>query len=438
LHTGKGQTPLYVTDIANCPNLPGLTMFPEDVRVLLLDGIHPSAAALLGKHSYTVETLHYTPAEDELIARLRGTRILGVQPAISVTAATLGRAPSLFAVGVFGMDTSKIDLDAAIEHGIVVFNAPFSGTRSMAELVLAEMIVLSRRLTEKNSRMHLGQWDKASAGAHEMRKRRLGIVGYGSVGSQVSVLAEALGMTVFYFDVADRLALGNARRCCSLAELLSAVDIVTLHVGEGPENHGLIGVAELARMRPGSLLLNLSNRFAVDHRALRAAIEADRVAGAAIDVFPAEPSTPTEGFRSELRGLPNVILTPRVGAATRDAQADIARFVSGKLHDFMASGASSLSTNAPGVAMPGQVPTGQRGARRLTLLHQNRLGVLAEVNAILSAHGANIEGQVLGTRGDIGYVITDVQGGDVGVAAHRIVALPATIRIRLTATGPLP
>jgi D-3-phosphoglycerate dehydrogenase len=393
---------------------------------MLLEGIHPRAAALLGMHGYAVETLEHTLTEEELIARLRGARILGIESATPVTATVLKEAPGLLAVGTFGKETSQIDLDAAIEHGVVVFNAPFSGTRSVAELVLAELIALSRRLTEKNARMLEGRWDKSSAGAHEIRRRRLGIVGYGTTGSQVSVLAEALGMSVFFFDIADKLALGNARRCDSLAELLSAVDIVTLHVGGRQENRGLIGASELARMRPGSLLLNLSNGLAVDHQALYAAIKTGQVAGAAIDVFPVEPSAAAAGFRSPLCGLPNVILTPHLGGATEEAREDIAGFVSGKLHDFIASGASTLSVNAPGVTLPGQP-----GACRLTLLHENMPGVLATVNAILSDHGANIEGQVLGTRGRTGYVITDVGGGDVGAAASRLQELPATIRVRL-------
>lgn len=410
-------------------------MCPEEVRVLLLEGIHPGVAALFDRHGYTVETLARTLTEDELIARLRGTHILGIRSATPVTATVLKEAPSLLAVGAFCNQTSQIDLDAAIEHGVVAFNAPYSCTRSVAELVLAELIALSRRLTEKNASMLQGRWDKSSAGAHEIRRRRLGIVGYGTIGSQVSVLAEALGMSVFFFDVADKLALGNARRCGSLAELLAAVDVVTLHVDGRAENRGLIGAGELARMRPGSLLLNLSNGLAVDHQALYAAIKAGQIAGAAIDVFPVEPSEPAATFRSELCGVPNVILTPHLGGATEEAREDIARFVSGKLHDFIVSGASTLSANAPGVALPGQALTGQPDGCRLTLLHENTPGVLATVNAILSDHGANIEGQVLGTRGRTGYVITDIRGGDIGAAAGRLRELPATIRIRLPRTA---
>lgn len=423
---------MYVAGITDCSDLPNLAIDPEDVRVLLLDGIHPGSAAELAKNGYAVETLDHTPAEDDLLARLSGTCILGVRYMTPAIDAVLTRAPGLLAVGIFGRETDPIDLDAATRHGIAVFNAPFSGTRSVAELVLAEVIALSRRLVEKNDHTHQGRWDKSSAGAHEMRRRRLGIVGYGSTGSQVSVLAEALGMTVFFFDSIDRLALGNARRCGSLAELLSAVDIVTLHVDERMENNRLIGADELGRMRPGSLLLNLSNRFAVDHQALYAAIETGRIAGAAIDVFPDEPVTPISGFNSTLRGLPNVILTPHLGMATEEAQEDIAHFVSGKLHDFVASGTSTLSLNIPGLTLPGQEPTGKSGGRRLTLFHRNTPGVLASVNTILSDHGANIEGQALGTRGSTGYVITDIGGGDVDAAARRIGELPTTIRIRLT------
>jgi D-3-phosphoglycerate dehydrogenase len=274
--------------------------------------------------------------------------------------------------------------------------------------------------------MHQGRWDKSSAGAHEVRNRRLGIVGYGNIGSQVSVLAEALGMSVFFFDTADKLALGNARRCGSLDELLGAVDVITLHVDGRPENRGLIGAEELALMRRGGLLLNLSRGSVVDHEALRVAVETGQLAGAAIDVFPAEPRAPGAGFRSPLQDLPNVILTPHVAGSTEEAQEDIARFVSGKLHDFAAGGESTLSVNVPGVTL-----ARQPGTRRLTLLHTNAPGVLATVNSILADHDANIEGQVLGTRGETGYVITDIRGGDIRAAARRLQVLPSTIRLRL-------
>jgi D-3-phosphoglycerate dehydrogenase len=399
------------------------------MRMLLLEAIHPDAVALLGKHGYQVETVDRALDEQELIARLPGVSVLGIRSRTKVTAAVLDAAPDLLAVGAFCVGTNQIDLAAATSRGVAVFNAPFSNTRSVVELVLAELIALTRGLTEKNALMHRGRWDKSAVGAHEVRSRRLGIVGYGNIGSQLSVLAENLGMSVFFYDVTDKLALGNAQRCGSLDELLSSVDIVTLHVDGRPENHDLIGARELARMRPGSLLLNHSRGFVVNHQALRAAIESGRLAGAGIDVFPDEPSSRGEEFASELRGLPNVILTPHVSGSTEEAQQHIAHFVSGKLHDFVAKGATTLSVNVPGLALADQAD-----ARRLTLLHRNMPGVLGSVNSILADHGANIRGQLLGTRGDTGYVITDIQpeiqDWDPDAVLGKIQALPATIRLR--------
>jgi D-3-phosphoglycerate dehydrogenase len=401
-------------------------MCADDPSVLLLEAIHPDAATLLSKQGHITETVDRALDEDELITRLPGVGVLGIRSGTKVTAAVLDAAPDLLAVGAFCVGTNQIDLAAATDRGVTVFNAPFSNTRSVVELVLAEVIALTRRLTEKNALMHRGEWNKSAAGAHEVRGRRLGIVGYGNIGSQLSVLAENLGMSVFFYDLADKLALGNAQRCASLEELLSVADIVSLHVDGRPGNEGLIGADELARMPPGGLLLNLSRGCVVDHRALRAAIESGRLAGAAVDVFPHEPGSAGERFISELRGLPNVILTPHVGGSTEEAQQHIAHFVSGKLHDFVASGDTTLSVNVPGVAL-----ADQPGARRLTLLHRNTPGVLGSVNSILAGHGANIQGQMLSTRGDVGYAVTDLAGGDDRAALRELRDLPATIRPRL-------
>jgi D-3-phosphoglycerate dehydrogenase len=312
-----------------------------------------------------------------------------------------------------------------------VFNAPFSNTRSVVELALAEIIALTRRLTDKNAQMHQGIWDKSAAGSHEVRGRRLGIVGYGNIGGQLSVLAESLGMSVFFYDTADKLALGNARRCGSLQELLEVSDVVTLHVDGRPGNSGLFGEAEFAAMRPGSLFLNLSRGFVVDHAALRRNIESGHLTGAAVDVFPQEPRGRGEAFASELRGLPNVILTPHVGGSTEEAQQDIGEFVAGKLRDYVASGATSLSVNLPEVALP---PT--PGTHRLVHLHRNVPGVLATINQVLADHGANIEGQLLGTRDDLGYVLTDIGTEYTGDMLTSLRELDVTVRLRTTGTAP--
>ena len=396
-------------------------------RVLLLEGIHPDAVAFLEKNGYAVETVGRALDEDELIARVPGVELLGIRSKTNVTDAVLAAAPELLAVGAFCIGTNQIDLGSASERGVAVFNAPFSNTRSVVELVVSEIIALTRRLVDKNAAMHAGVWDKSAEGSHEIRGRRLGIVGYGNIGSQLSVLAESLGMSVYFYDTADKLALGNARRCASLDELLASVDIVTLHVDGRPGNNDLFGNAEFGRMRPGSLFLNLSRGFVVDHGALRDHIASGHLAGAAVDVFPNEPKARGDEFVSALRGLPNVIMTPHIGGSTEEAQQDIGQFVAGKLHDFVSTGNTALSVNLPPVSLPSQT-----GVHRLTHLHRNTPGVLATINGVLADHDVNIEGQLLGTRGDLGYVITDIgsQRYTPDVVA-RLRDLPATVRLRL-------
>jgi D-3-phosphoglycerate dehydrogenase len=306
-----------------------------------------------------------------------------------------------------------------------VFNAPFSNTRSVVELALAEIIAMARRLPEKTAQMHAGIWDKSAAGAHEVRGRRLGIVGYGNIGTQLSVLAENLGMSVYFYDISDKLALGNARRCSTLHELLETAETVTLHVDGRDGNRGFFGAAEFAAMRPRSLFLNLSRGFVVDHAALRANIESGHIAGAAIDVFPSEPKGRGDEFVSELRGLPNVILTPHVGGSTEEAQQDIGDFVAGKLADYVVSGSTSLSVNMPGIALP-TVP----GTHRLVHLHQNVPGVLAAINRVLADHGVNVEGQLLRTRDEYGYVLTDISSEYSDEVLAELRSMPVTIRLR--------
>jgi D-3-phosphoglycerate dehydrogenase len=394
-------------------------------RALLLENIHPDARARLAKDGCQVDTLPRALTEDELVSAVDGVQLLGIRSGTHVTERVLDAAPDLLAIGAFCIGVNQIDLAAASRRGVAVFNAPFSNTRSVVELALAEIIALTRRLTGKNRQMHAGEWDKSAAGSHEVRGRRLGIVGYGNIGGQLSVLAEALGMTVVFFDTADKLALGNARRCGTLQELLEISDVVTLHVDGRPGNSGLFGAAEFDAMKPGSLFLNLSRGFVVDHASLRRHIESGRLAGAAVDVFPAEPRGRGEEFVSELRGLPNVILTPHVGGSTEEAQQDIGEFVAGKLLDYLDTGATSLSVNLPGVALP-VVP----GTHRLVHLHQNVPGVLAKINQLLAEHDANIEGQLLGTRDELGYVLTDIGTEYTAGMLARLQAMDVTIRLR--------
>ncbi|HZD64733.1 MAG TPA: phosphoglycerate dehydrogenase [Acidimicrobiales bacterium] len=396
------------------------------LEVLLLEGIHDDAADLLAAEGHRVEALDRALPEPELVEALGTVDLLGIRSKTQLSGSVLAQAPRLMAVGAFCIGTNQIDLPAATRQGIVVFNAPFSNTRSVVELVLAEIIALTRRLTERSWALHEGVWDKSSSGSHEVRGRRLGIVGYGKIGSQLSVLAETLGMTVYFYDSADRLALGNARRCSSLEELLEAVDVVTLHVDGRPDNRDLFGEAELSRMRPGALFLNLSRGFVVDHAALRRHLESGHLAGAAIDVFPGEPGRRGASFTSELQHLPNVILTPHIGGSTEEAQQDIGGFVAQKLADFVATGSTAMSVNLPDLSLPDR-----SGAHRLVHIHHNTPGVLATINGLLAEHQVNIEGQHLGTRGEVGYVITDIGQDYTEGMVRALEALPETIRVRL-------
>jgi D-3-phosphoglycerate dehydrogenase len=396
------------------------------VRALLLENVHPDAVGLLEAAGVAVESVDRALGVDELAAALDGVQLLGIRSKTDVPAAVLAGATDLLAIGAFCIGTNQIDLAAADTRGVAVFNAPFSNTRSVVELALAEIVALTRRLTEKNTDMHAGVWDKSATGAHEIRGRRLGIVGYGNIGAQLSVLAESLGMSVVFYDTADKLALGNARRCETLDELLGCSDVVSLHVDGRHTNRDIFGEQQFAAMRQGALFLNLSRGFVVDHGALRAHIESGHLAGAAVDVFPHEPAGRGDEFVSELRGLPNVILTPHIGGSTEEAQQDIGRYVAGKLRDFVVDGSTTMSVNLPHLALP-QRPDGHRIAH----LHHNVPGVLASINGLLADHKVNIEAQLLGTRGALGYVLTDVSVDYPPAVLDELAAMDETVRVRL-------
>ena len=396
------------------------------MKALLLENIHSETVRLLENAEVEVTQRTSALSEADLAAALPGVEMLGIRSKTRVTPAVLAAAPDLLAVGAFCIGTDQIDLAAASARGVAVFNAPYSNTRSVVELTLAEIIALTRRLTEKDRAMHAGVWDKSAHGAHEVRGRTLGIVGYGNIGAQLSVVSEALGLRVVFYDTADKLVLGNAHRCVSLDELLETSDIVSLHVDGRPSNSSLFGEKEFSRMRPGALFLNLSRGFVVDHEALRRHLLTGHLAGAAVDVFPDEPRSAGEEFVSVLRELPNVILTPHIGGSTEEAQSDIGAFVGAKLADFVTDGSTSLSVNLPHVTLPAAT-----GTHRLAHLHRNVPGVMAEINSVLAAHSVNVEAQLLGTRGDLGYALTDIAIDYPDDVVARLREMDPTVRLRV-------
>lgn len=395
------------------------------MKALLLENIHSEAERVLSARGFEVETRATALSPEELTEALSGVNYLGIRSTTDVPAEVLDSSPELRAIGAFCIGTNQIDLAAASRNGVAVFNAPYSNTRSVVELAIAEVISLSRGLTEKNCNMHAGLWDKSAVGSHEVRGRTLGIIGYGNIGSQLSVLAEALGMRVLFFDIADRLPLGNARRCDTLVELLGESDIVSLHVDGRAENAGFFGANEFAAMRPKSHFINLCRGHVVDHEALHDVLASGHLAGAAIDVFPSEPKKRDDNFGSVLQHMPNVILTPHVGGSTLEAQEDIGRYVAGKLADYDALGSTSMSVNLP------DIPTGSFKARRIVHLHHNVPGVMAGLNRILANSDLNIGAQSLATRGQIGYAITDVEGAPEEGMLEQLRSLDGTIRVRV-------
>jgi len=395
------------------------------LRALLLENVHPVAAQNLRDAGIEVVTRSGALDEAELIESLADFQILGIRSKTTVTRKVLESVPGLQAVGTFSIGTNQIDLEAAAAHGVAVFNAPYSNTRSVVELAVAEIISLTRRLTVRDKALHDGVWDKTADGAHEVRGRTLGIIGYGNIGSQLSVLAENLGMRVVFYDTAEKLSLGNAHRVETVEELLAVSDAVTIHVDGRPGNAGLFGAELFSGMKPGAIFLNLSRGFVVDVEALREHILSGHLGGAAVDVFPTEPKKRGDEFTSPLRGLPNVILTPHVGGSTEEAQEAIGEFVSKKVRDFVQTGSTTLSVNLPNLQLA------HTGVGRIMLLHRNVPGVLARVNQVFADHGANIEAQMLATRGEIGYVVTDISDVTQRGASAKLQAMDSTIRLRI-------
>jgi len=387
----------------------GATDFPafsrraSELSVVLLEGIHDSAVSALDDAGFqNITRLTGALQGDELTAAVSGAHYLGIRSRSQLTPEVLEAAPELRAVGCFCIGTNQVDLQTAARCGVPVFNAPFSNTRSVAELVLAESILLLRDVPRKNAAAHRGEWQKSAVGSNEIRGKRLGIVGYGHIGTQLGLLAEAFGMRVFFYDTATKLALGNAEPVDSLDDLLERVDVVSLHVPETPATRNMLGAEQLKRMRDGAILINASRGTVVDIDALRDALDNDKLRGAAIDVFPEEPRSNTDKFESSLRGFDNVVLTPHVGGSTQEAQERIGVEVADKLIKFHRYGETVSAKNFPEVSLPPHF-----GTYRLLHIHRNQPGVLAQVNAVFSEGGINIEGEYLQTDAQIGYVVVD-------------------------------
>ena len=395
-------------------------------KILLLEGIHPVAEQHLKDAGFVVETEKSALSEEKLIEKLKGVSALGIRSKTQVTEKVLKSTKSLDVIGAFCIGTNQIDVNTANRLGVPVFNAPYSNTRSVAELIIAELIALSRRLFDVSKEAHVGGWIKSAKGAFEVRGKTLGIVGYGHIGSQVSVLAESLGMRVIFYDIVKKLPLGNAKVCNSLATLLSKADFVTLHVPETPLTQNMIGEEELSMMKKGSFLLNASRGTVVDIAALSRALKGHHLAGAAVDVFPEEPENNDQEFASELQGLSNVILTPHIGGSTEEAQEAIGHEVSESLARFLQFGSTTGSVNFPALELP---PL--RSGVRLVNVHKNVPGVLGKINSIVSELEGNIAGQHLSTDPQIGYLVMDVEGVNGSTLLSKVSGLDVSLRTRL-------
>lgn len=397
------------------------------IKILLLEGVHQSAIEALNAAGYENIEYHKTALpEDELIEKISEAHFIGIRSRTQLTSKVLEHANKLVAIGCFCIGTNQVDLEAASSKGIVVFNAPYSNTRSVAELVLGELILLLRGIPEKNAVSHRGGWMKSAVGSFETRGKRLGIVGYGSIGTQLSVLAESLGMEVCFYDIITKLPLGNARQVKSLEELLSTCDVISLHVPETPSTKMMIGAEEIAQIKKGAIFLNASRGTVVDLEALAESIKAGNIAGAAIDVFPVEPKGNAEEFVSPLRGLDNVILTPHIGGSTMEAQENIGVEVAVKLIQYSDIGTTTAAVNFPEVALPAQADT-----HRILHIHENRPGVLSKINSIFSDNGINISGQFLRTTEKLGYMVMEVDADMGEIALEKVKEVDGTIKARV-------
>lgn len=399
----------------------------ENIKILLLEGIHPSAVRNLNKNGFAnVERHDVAWSEEELLDKIADVHVIGIRSKTQITEKVIRNAHRLKAIGCFCIGTNQVDLQAATRSGITVFNSPYSNTRSVAELVIAESIMLLRKIPLRDKKAHEGVWLKDAKESYEIRGKRIGIIGYGHIGSQVSVLAESMGLKVSYYDILPKLPMGNARRVESLDDLFETCDIITLHVPATPDTHMMIGKTELDKMKNGSILLNLSRGSVVDIHALKESIESGHVAGAAIDVYPEEPESKNEMFRSELQNLPNVILTPHIGGSTMEAQFNIGVDVSTKIINLIDNGTTVGSHSVPELNLPTQ-----KNAHRILNIHENKPGVLSDINRILSDMDINILGQYLKTNEEIGYVVLDIDKEYDETLVEKLNNVKHTIRSRI-------
>ncbi|CAI8222182.1 MAG: phosphoglycerate dehydrogenase [Flavobacteriaceae bacterium] len=411
---------LYVND------LPRHISYPKNrIKVLLLENVHPDAFQKLSKDGFSVETVKTSLSEEELIQKIKGVHVLGIRSKTQITKNVLKAADKLMTVSAFCIGTTQIDLEACKQRGVTVFNAPYSNTRSVVELAIGEIIMLMRSIFPRSTEIHNGQWNKTAANSREVRGKNLGIVGYGNIGKQLSVLAEAMGMHVYFYDVNDQLSIGNATKIDSLETLLGMSDVVSLHVDDNKANKDFFDSNAFAAMKPGSLFVNLSRGFVVNIEALVAALESGHIAGAAIDVYPEEPIS-NGPFITALQGMENVILTPHIGGSTEEAQRDIASFVPNKIMEYINSGNTVDAVNFPNIRLPKQL-----NSHRFLHIHKNVPGVMAKINEVLASYELNITGQFLSTDPEVGYVISDVNKEYNKEVIQELKNIPNTIKFRV-------
>lgn len=407
--------------------LPRGFSYPKSlIKVLLLENVHPAAVASFEKEGFSVEFHKGALDEDELCEKIKGVSILGIRSKTNVTAKVLQHADRLISIGAFCIGTNQIDLKTCTEKGIAVFNAPYSNTRSVVEMAVGEMIMLIRKIFPKSTAMHQGVWDKSANHSFEVRGKKLGMIGYGHIGTQLSVIAEALGMEVYFYDLTDKMPIGNAKKCKTMDEVFEVADVLSLHIDGRQSNANLITAASFAKMKDGVIFLNLSRGHVVDIAALVDALQSGKVAGAGVDVFPEEPKTNQDPFVSELIGLPNVILTPHIGGSTEEAQEGIGHYVPERLLEYINNGSTTGSVNFPEVQLPLLVQS-----HRMLHIHRNAPGILAKLNAIFAKHALNITGQYLKTNEQIGYVIVDIDKTYAKEFIQEIKQMEETIKFRM-------